>query len=141
MRDFTLFPPATHGECDHEEIALQRAYLAIGTGVNLEPVTHDDRPNATSIREVAQRNYSYPDSAIVAFIEHVDSGLARRDSSATVLRDWRKLTTHRTGDAVSCLIGDRAISGTWGGIDDSGRALLQTSGGEVAVSAGDLIAT
>ncbi|MCU1349798.1 MAG: hypothetical protein JWO56_2828, partial [Acidobacteria bacterium] len=43
------------------------------------------------------------------------------------------------GDRISCILGDRTISGTWGGIDEQGRALLKSGPETIAVSAGDLI--
>lgn len=116
-----------------------RAYLAIGTGINLEPVHDDDRPNSTSISEVARKNYGGVDEAIVSFIEHIDAGLARRDSHDRVLADWRALSIHREGDTVTSTIGERTVSGAWVGIDDHGRAVITSPEGDVAISAGDLI--
>ncbi|MGZ8867995.1 MAG: biotin--[acetyl-CoA-carboxylase] ligase [Thermoanaerobaculia bacterium] len=116
-----------------------RAHLAIGTGINLEPVRDDDRPNSTSVSEVARKNYTGVDDAIVSFIEHIDAGLARRDSRDRVLADWRALSIHKNGDAISCTIGERTVSGSWAGIDDHGRAVITSSDGDVAISAGDLI--
>jgi hypothetical protein len=49
------------------------------------------------------------------------------------------LSMHKAGDDIKCTIGDRTVTGTWSRIDDHGRAILQTSAGEVAVAAGDLI--
>ena len=115
------------------------AYLSIGIGINLEPVRDDTRPNATSVSEVAQRNYTGVDPAIISFIEHVDAGLARHDAREKVLADWRSLAIHKPGDAISCAIGERNVAGTWSGIDEHGRALISTPDGEVAISAGDLI--
>lgn len=116
-----------------------RAFLAVGTGVNLEPVRDDDRPNATSIREVAESRYHGIDDATLSFIEHMDRGLERRDSRETVLSSWRKLSSHKEGDSIRCVIGERTVHGSWMRIDDHGRAVLMTEAGELAVSAGDLI--
>lgn len=117
----------------------QRAYLAVGIGVNLEPVKDESRPNAVSVREVAALNYTAVDDAIVRFIEYVDDGLTRREPPARVLEQWRELTVHQPGDPITCLVGERTVSGSWVGIDDHGRAVLRTPDGEVAVAAGDLI--
>ncbi|HEU4522151.1 MAG TPA: biotin--[acetyl-CoA-carboxylase] ligase, partial [Thermoanaerobaculia bacterium] len=100
-----------------------RGYLAIGTGVNLEPVQDDTRPNAVSVREVAAKPYTNVDDAIVSFIEHVDAGVTRRDARQTVLEAWRARAIHRPGDPVKCVIGERTIEGTWSRIDDDGRAV------------------
>lgn len=118
-----------------------RAYLAIGTGVNLEPVHDDQRPNATSIREVAPDSYTGVDAATVAFIEDVDAGLTQRSSREETLSAWRELTLHTAGDAIVCVVGDRTVKGRWSGIDDFGRARLETSDGEITIAAGDLIVT
>jgi hypothetical protein len=51
---------------------------------------------------------------------------------------------HRIGDGrvhrrIHCVVGEKTINGTWMRIDEDGRAVLNTSEGAVAVSAGDLI--
>lgn len=118
-----------------------RAYLAIGTGVNLEPVQDDTRPNATSVRDVAARGYRGVDESIVSFVEHIDAGVTCRDSRETVLETWQSMTVHQPGDEVNCVLGDKTVAGQWVGIDREGRAVLRTPSGDVAVSAGDLIVT
>ena len=56
------------------------------------------------------------------------------------LMDWGLVEKiHKPGDRIQCVLGDRTISGTWAGIDEHGRAMLNTFGGVVRVSAGDLI--
>ncbi len=119
----------------HEE----RAYLLIGTGVNVEPVKDDDRPNAVAISEVSQRYSGGVDEATVAFIEHVDERLSHPFEREEVLAEWRRLAVHQAGDRITCVLADRTVSGTWSGIDEQGRALLQSSGEMIAISAGDLI--
>lgn len=116
-----------------------RVFLLIGTGINLEPVRDDDRPNATSIREVTSRDSIDLDVVTTAYIEHADSWLSRPLTQEEVLGTWRRRTVHQAGDAIRCVLGDRTIEGRWRGIDDDGRALLDTSDGVVAVSAGDLM--
>lgn len=116
-----------------------KAYLLIGTGINVEPVQDDHRPNAVSIREVATRGFTDIEDATVKFVEYVDAALTRRPSGEEVITEWRRLAIHNRGDSVSCNLGERTVSGTWLGIDDHGRALLKTAEGPIAVSAGDLI--
>jgi BirA family biotin operon repressor/biotin-[acetyl-CoA-carboxylase] ligase len=116
-----------------------RVYLLIGTGVNVEPVEDSTRTNATSIREVSQRNFRGIAEATEAFIEHVDARLSRPFDREQVLDEWRRLTIHKPGDSITCVLGERTVSGTWSGIDEQGRALLKNGNGVVAVSAGDLI--
>jgi len=116
-----------------------RAFLVVGTGVNVEPVKDETRSNAVSISEAAPRNFTGIADATVAFIEYVDERLARPFDPDRVLSEWRRLTVHRSGDRITCAIGDRTIFGTWGGIDDQGRALIRQGEETAAISAGDLI--
>jgi len=116
-----------------------RAHLLIGTGINVEPVEDDARPNAVAISELSPRNFGGIGAATEAFIEHVDERLARPLERERVLGEWRGFSVHRNGDRIACVIGERTVSGTWSGIDEQGRALLRDGADVVAVSAGDLI--
>jgi BirA family biotin operon repressor/biotin-[acetyl-CoA-carboxylase] ligase len=116
-----------------------RAHLLIGTGINVEPVKDDARPNAVAITEVSPREFRGIAAATEAFVEHVDERLRRPLDRERVLDEWRGLTVHRSGDRIACVVGERTVSGTWGGIDEQGRALLRDGAEVVAVSAGDLI--
>jgi BirA family transcriptional regulator, biotin operon repressor / biotin---[acetyl-CoA-carboxylase] ligase len=116
----------------------ERVFLLIGTGVNVEPWSDDTRPNATSVSENTSR-FSGIEAATIAFIEHVDEQLSRPFDREEVLAQWRAHTVHQPGDRIQCVIGDKTVNGTWMRIDDDGRAVLNTSEGAVAVSAGDLI--
>lgn len=122
-------------------IQQDHAYMLVGIGVNVEPVQDDARPNATSIREVAARGYDGVENATLKFIEQTDAALSRRFDRQEVLAEWRRLSMHRTGDAITCDLGERTVSGTWAGIDEHGRALLKQGDQTTAVSAGDLILT
>lgn len=117
----------------------ERAFLLIGTGINVEPVDDETRPNATAISEVAARDFSGIDMATEAFIEHLDQRLGRTLEREKVLEEWRQYSIHEAGDRIQCLIGERLVDGTWNGIDEHGRALLRNGGETIAVSAGDLI--
>ncbi|HEY2321511.1 MAG TPA: biotin--[acetyl-CoA-carboxylase] ligase [Thermoanaerobaculia bacterium] len=116
-----------------------RAFLIIGTGVNVEPVSDDDRPNATSIHELAPNPFRGVEAATVAFIRHVDAHLSRPLARDRVLGEWRSMTVHSPGDRITSIINDRRISGTWSGIDDEGRALINDGSVTLAISAGELI--
>ncbi|HEY0144498.1 MAG TPA: biotin--[acetyl-CoA-carboxylase] ligase [Thermoanaerobaculia bacterium] len=115
-----------------------RAYMLIGTGVNVEPVVDDTRPNAISITELTDRHVTLSD-ATVAFIEHVDQRLALPLDRERVLSEWRALAIHKPGDRIHCILGDRTIDGTWNGIDEHGRALIRSGDETTAVSAGDIV--
>jgi BirA family transcriptional regulator, biotin operon repressor / biotin---[acetyl-CoA-carboxylase] ligase len=114
-------------------------FLLIGTGINVEPVADDVRPNAVAISEVSPRGFTGIDTATVAFIEQMDDGLAHPFVHDEVLARWRALSLHRRGDRIHCVLGDRTIAGVWAGIDEEGRALVEGKEGITAVSAGDLV--
>ena len=116
-----------------------RAYMAIGIGVNVEPAEDESRPNAVSIGELEPQQFRGLADATAAFIEHLDRRLGEPLERERVLAEWREHSVHRIGDAITCVLHDRTISGTWNGIDDQGRALLRGSDGTIAISAGDLM--
>ncbi|HEX6096396.1 MAG TPA: biotin--[acetyl-CoA-carboxylase] ligase [Thermoanaerobaculia bacterium] len=116
----------------------ERVFLLIGTGVNVEPVKDDARPNAIAISEVSPRNFGGIETAITAFVEHMDEKLSHPLDREDVLAQWRALSVHKPGDRIHCVLAERTVDGTWVGIDEQGRALLTTAEGTVAVSAGDL---
>jgi BirA family biotin operon repressor/biotin-[acetyl-CoA-carboxylase] ligase len=115
-----------------------RAYMLVGTGINVEPVVDDTRPNAVSITELTDRHVTLGD-ATVAFIEHLDARLSIPLDRERVLAEWRALSIHKTGDRIHCVLGDRTVDGTWNGIDEHGRALIRDDNETIAVSAGDIV--
>ena len=119
-------------------IQEDKVFLLIGTGINVEPVEDDTRPNAIAISEVRSRNFDGIETAIRAFVETMDEQLSRAFTREQVLTAWRELSVHQHGDRIHCVIGDRTIDGTWSHIDDFGRAVLETGNGTIAVAAGDL---
>jgi len=116
----------------------ERAFVLIGTGINVEPVKDDLRPNATSISELSPHDFHGIDVATEAFIEHLDQRLGRKLDREAVLDEWRGYSIHQTGDRIQCVVGERNVDGTWDGIDEHGRALLRSGSETIAVSAGDL---
>lgn len=120
---------------NHED----KAYVLAGIGVNIEPVEDDTRPNAIALTEANPRNFTGLEDATIAFIEHFDQGLATKFDREQVLDTWKKNTIHKPGDAITCVLPDRTVSGTWGGIDEHGRALLKSGSETIAVAAGDII--
>ena len=117
----------------------ERAFVLIGTGINVESVQDDLRPNATSIADVSPRDLHGIDAATEAFIEHVDQRLGRNLERDAVLDEWRRYSIHEAGDRIKCVVGERNVEGTWNGIDERGRALIRSGSEIIAVSAGDLI--
>jgi BirA family transcriptional regulator, biotin operon repressor / biotin---[acetyl-CoA-carboxylase] ligase len=116
----------------------ERVFLLIGTGINVEPVKDDARPNAVAISEVSPRAFGGIEIATEAFVEHIDEKLSHPLIHDEVLSQWRALSVHQPGDRIHCVIGERTFDGTWSGIDEHGRATLTTAEGLVAISAGDL---
>lgn len=116
----------------------ERVFLLIGTGINVEPVADDTRPNAVSISEVSPRAFTGIDTATLAFVEHMDEQLSHAFEHDQVLAQWRELSVHKPGDKIHCVIGTKTVDGTWVGIDEHGRAVLNGPEGQLAVSAGDL---
>lgn len=116
----------------------ERVFLLIGTGINVEPVQDDTRPNAVAISEASPRPFNGIEAATLAFIEHVDEQLSHPLEHDTVLEQWRALSIHEPGDRIHCVIGEKTVSGTWSHIDEHGRAVLNAPQGTIAVSAGDL---
>ena len=116
-----------------------RVYLIIGTGVNVEPAEHESRPNAIAIRDAARKNFSDIDDATERFILHLDRRLGERFDRDRLLAEWNRLAIHESGDRIECVIGERTVSGCWGGIDEHGRAILIHEEETIVISAGDLI--
>ncbi len=117
----------------------ERAYLAIGIGLNVEPVADDSRPNTIALRELSPLHFRGLDETTIAFVEYLDHRLAQPLDRQHVIAEWRSLSMHRPGDRITCVLGDRTLSGTWAGIDENGRALLRQGEATTAVSAGDII--
>ena len=115
-----------------------RAYLLIGTGINVEPFEDEARPNAVAISEIGQ-NFKGVAAATEAFIRHLDKRLSVPFDRQSVLDEWRAHTIHKPGDRITSTIGDRTASGTWIGIDDQGRAILRNGDDILTISAGDLL--
>ena len=117
-----------------------RAFLLIGTGINVEPVDDAARPNAVAISEVAKQ-FDGIDAATEEFVKHLDRRLTTPFDRQAILREWRSHTIHKPGDRITSIIGDRTASGAWVGIDDQGRAMLRNGDEVLTVSAGEFVIT
>lgn len=117
-----------------------RAFLLIGTGINVEPFEDDARPNAVAISEVTKK-FKGIAAATEDFVKHLDRRLSEQLDRAAVLAEWRANTIHKPGDRITSVIGDRTASGAWVGIDDQGRALLRNGDEVMTVSAGEFVIT
>ena len=114
-----------------------KVFLIIGAGINVTSLADELNPNATSIAENHTDAVDL-EATTMAFIEYLDAQLARPFDREKVIRRWNELSVHAEGEAIRCLVGDRMLSGSWGGIDEHGRALLRNGGDVTAISAGDL---
>lgn len=114
------------------------SFALIGVGINVFP-SLGAPAIATSIATASKRDSIDLRSATIAFIETVDRELGKHPSVSEVVARWRELTSHKTGDRVSCHIGPRIIEGSWQGIDDEGRALIRSGEETILVAAGDII--
>lgn len=116
-----------------------RVYLLVGTGINVEPVQDEGRPNAVAISEVSGRNFGGIETATLAFIEHMDERLSQPLEHDAVLAEWRAQAVHKAGDRIHCVLSEKTIEGTWVGIDEDGRALVRSGNETIAVSAADIL--
>ena len=117
-----------------------RAMLLIGTGINVEPVSDEGRPNAIAISEVTKR-FAGISAATEEFVKHLDKRLTMQFDRQSILAEWRANAIHKQGDRVTSVIGERTASGEWMGIDDQGRALLRNGNEVITVSAGEFVIT
>src|SRR5258708_17617462 len=91
----------------------ERAFVLIGTGINVESVQDDLRPNAPASAYVSPRDFHGIDVATEAFIEHLDQRLGQPLARETLLDEWCQDSIHEPGDRIQCAIGERNIEGTW----------------------------
>jgi len=115
------------------------SYLLISVGINVVGLAGETETNATSIADSRSNGAPPLAQAIAAFVEFLDRHLACAPRPAAILPLWRELTVHRDGDRVMSIVGDRAVDGSWRGIDDAGHALIESDGEMLAISAGDVI--
>ncbi len=114
------------------------AYVIMGVGINVFS-SAGAPPVAVSIAELSKRDAIDLETATVAFLEYFDHELCTEASHEEIVERWRALAVHRTGDRISCVVGDETIEGTWAGIDEHGRALVRRGEDIVPVPSGDLI--
>jgi len=114
------------------------AHIIIGTGINVFP-SADLPDTAISLSEVSKRNHIDLVTATTAFVEHLDRELARSVGPSEIVEQWRALTSHKKGDRISCVVGDRQVDGAWLDIDDDGRALVRRGEETIPIAAGDIV--
>lgn len=116
------------------------ALVVVGFGVNLGHTAADlpqDRP-ATSIRLEGGPEVPLPRLTwdLVLAVENEIHHLGDADYA---VREYRERTVHRPGDLLTCQVGEERVTGRFAGFDPEGRLLLSGDGGEVRLSAGEII--
>ena len=77
------------------------------------------------------------ETVAASFVEDLETSL---DDPLPALRMWREALVHRPGDTVTVRTSSGADhSGRFVGVTDGGFLRLETEGGEVVVSSGDVV--
>lgn len=72
-------------------------------------------------------------------VEGVERELTHLGDIAYAVAAYRELSAHRPGDRISCRVAERTVEGTFTGIDELGRLVLEADGEEIRVSSGEVI--
>lgn len=72
-------------------------------------------------------------------VEGVERELTHLGDIAYAVAAYRELSVHRPGDRISCRVAERTVEGTFTGIDELGRLVLEADGEEIQVSSGEVI--
>lgn len=116
----------------------EAAFVLVGIGVNVLPLGGEAPSDSTSAAESSTADINL-ELATESFIETLDRELFRPYDPPRILEAWRRLTIHRQGDPIRFLLGTEEIEGSWSGIDDAGRARIETAEGVRTVAAGEII--
>lgn len=116
------------------------AAAIIGFGVNHSHAAEDLPENGTSLRllggSAAERSLVDLTWDLIASLERE---LTHLDDLAYAVEEYRELSVHQPGDAISCRIGAEVVEGMFLGFDDHGRLRLQQGGEEIVVASGEVI--
>jgi BirA family transcriptional regulator, biotin operon repressor / biotin---[acetyl-CoA-carboxylase] ligase len=112
--------------------------VAIGVGINC--VSHPDNASypATDLKSEAARVTAV--ALFAALAEAMGSRLtqwARGEGFASVRADWLKRAAG-LGEPIKVRLPDRQLAGRFGGVDDTGRLLLETAGKIETITAGEV---
>lgn len=111
----------------------------IGIGVNCRSHPANLSYPATNLRDAGGRDVT-PDAVLADFLARFDIGLHRWDRGrgfADTRRAWLTLAA-RLGEPIAVATPRRRLDGHFRDLDATGRLLLDTAGGTVAVEAGDV---
>lgn len=123
-----------------DENGEDKQWVVTGLGLNIDSYPEDVAFPATSLRDQGVEIISAKivlSRFIYHFIHAYDSWC--RDGFATTREDWLK-RAYRLGYPTDVAVGDQHFTGSFQGIDNFGRLLLQDNqGGVRTVSAGDVV--
>ncbi|HXO19272.1 MAG TPA: biotin--[acetyl-CoA-carboxylase] ligase [Thermoanaerobaculia bacterium] len=111
----------------------------IGFGVNHGQSAAELPERATSLRlaggaEVTLARLTWD------LVAGVERELIHVGDAAYAVASYRQYSLHQPGDSLSVRVGEEVVEGRFAGLDERGMLLLETAGGEVRVSAGEVIA-
>jgi BirA family transcriptional regulator, biotin operon repressor / biotin---[acetyl-CoA-carboxylase] ligase len=110
----------------------------IGFGVNLFHDAADLPETATSVRLLGGSAGSLEDFTW-DLVEGLEAELAHLGDVAYAVESYRALSVHRAGEPVVCRVGESVTTGTFAGLDESGRLLLESEGRVVPIASGEVI--
>jgi BirA family biotin operon repressor/biotin-[acetyl-CoA-carboxylase] ligase len=115
------------------------ALAIVGFGINHGQEAVDLPETGTSFHLLSVESAVSLEELTWSLVEGVERELAYLGDIAYAAAAWRERTLHRPGDPLVCRLTDRTVEGTFAGIDDQGRLVLRTDGGEVRISSGEVI--
>ncbi len=110
----------------------------LGFGINHGHETGDLPETGTSIFLQGRSDVSL-EELTWKLVEGIERELAYLGDIAYAVAAYRELSVHRPGDRITCRVADRTVEGTFTGIDELGRLVLEADGEEIRVSSGEVI--
>jgi BirA family biotin operon repressor/biotin-[acetyl-CoA-carboxylase] ligase len=110
----------------------------LGFGVNFSHEAADLPAAATSVRLLGGKAESLEDFTW-DLVLGLQAELAHLGDGAYAVERYRSLSIHQPGERIVCRVGDGEIEGTFQGIDELGRLLLESGGRIVPVASGEVI--
>ena len=114
--------------------------MIIGFGVNHSHEEEDLPETGTSLRRLGGPGAEVPLVELTwDLVIGLERELGRLEDTASAVESYRELSVHRSGDAISCRVGEQVVEGTFLGFDDRGRLRLDRHGEEILVASGEVI--
>ncbi|HWM92012.1 MAG TPA: biotin--[acetyl-CoA-carboxylase] ligase [Thermoanaerobaculia bacterium] len=109
----------------------------IGFGVNVGHEREELPETGTSLHLMGSG--SSLEELTWKLVEGLERELEHLGDLAYAAEAYRELSAHRSGDRISCRVGDSTVEGTFVAIDDLGRLVLDNGGEELRLSSGEVI--